>query len=72
MAICPDWLCDLVLGPHANDKKVVAKFRLEAARVGYRRGVTDCATIPLVILRKIGDKAISRSGKIKYVCQYNV
>lgn len=66
MAICPDWLCDMVLGPYANDKKVLARFRLEAARVGHRQGITDCTTMPLIILRKIGNKSIRRSVK-KYI-----
>lgn len=58
MAICPDWLCDMILGPHVHDKKVAAKFRLEAARVGSRSGITDCTQIPMKDLRRIGNKAI--------------
>lgn len=58
MAICPDWLCDMILGSHAHNKKVLAKFRLEVSKAGSRKGITDCTNMSMKDLRRIGNRVI--------------
>jgi hypothetical protein len=62
MAIIASWVEDAFLGDYVHHKKVLAKFRLSAAKVASKKGFTIVSKLEAVDLKRIADSAIKKFG----------
>lgn len=62
MAIIAEWVEDMALGHYVHDKKVLAKFRLSAAKEAYKKGFTIVSKLEIGVIKRIAASAIKKYG----------